>query len=631
MKFTGISEIQAAALLSGSLLLLALLFLLRGRRRKLVVGTFPVWTMLLGRSRVDFRALFALFFEMLAAAMLCLALTGPTLRGTTDRRQALAILVDQGVTSSVITPRGTRLLVWSRFADKVLKKIPEDVPVLVAGAADHLDILAGPWASKGEARAALAKLETKPVMSMPMQAVETACRALSAWTSSREPAVLYIGGEDELPEAQLENGCRLYPVGLRAKVDNLAITGFMARRTSGFGRGYRLFVKARNFASRTRKTRLSVYSPSTVFGSEEVSIPGRGSIERSYKLDEEGGTEGRLAAGLQGINGRPADGFALDDTRYAVVPKGRRIKVLLVTQGNLFFSKGLAVNPAVSLETMAPVELKKLSTGTKPDVVVLDDTAMPKKYSGNMLLFGPNAAGSRFKLGKEIKNPVVYSWNIEHPLLRNVRLSSLEIEKAKPIQAEPGDKVIASDSNNNNLMVVRDDGKEKILAIAFKLTDSDLPLKIAFPVMLANFTDWCVKAETSLNGREVGLGTFQVVDNGTGSGPVTVRGPGGLNVDVVQRAGGPSIFIREPGFYTITQGKNSYTLAANFTDKSVSARLARPLRRSDGTGEHIFNIISERYGSRKGKPDRPLTKILLLAALSLVGMLWIGHGTGLFH
>jgi hypothetical protein len=60
------------------------------------------------------------------------------------------------------------------------------------------------------------------------------------------------------------------------------------------------------------------------------------------------------------------------------------------------------------------------------------------------------------------------------------------------------DEFAIANSNGDAIIVASDDGDQKIVAVGFSLTATDLPLRVAFPILLANALEWfasgCVPA-----------------------------------------------------------------------------------------------------------------------------------------
>ena len=641
MRLQGLDESTLIQLLGGAILVLAMLFLLRGRRRRLGVGTAPVWNRMLGSRAVDLRALLALLLEILAAAGLVFALGQPVLRGKDSERRVLGLVVDTGATSQARDGERTRLQTAVALARELVDQLPQGDRAAVIGAGPAAALLTPPTDDRKMLYRVLDQLEADDRASDPARVMPTACRFLLAHAPRAAPHLIYLG-DGQVVQGE-SGGCQVHHVPVGRPVSNLALTRFDARRAAGFGRGYELFVEVFNHGVREQTAQLNVFSPAATLGTQPITVPGRSAVTHTFRLDEEGGREGRLTALIRSTGGGPADGFAADDAAFALIPRGRRARVLLVTSGNLFLEKGLAVNPAIRLTTVQPAAYAGAldaarASGELPDVVVLDDVPAEPLPPGNALLFGPRAAGALFTPGAEVSDPLISNWDPDHPLLRGVKLSGLHIRKARPLKARDGARTLVASEAGPLLLATEQASGVKRLAAAFALTDSDLPLRVAFPVMLANFIDWCVEAETIAAGRAIALGVPEPLLEPGQSGPLRVTGPDGSPVEPTASARGPALRPDRAGFYEVSRPGGPLTLVVNFDRPADSSRVVRSARSRTDPGERVLSdasvlpaAIAGLTAPRPTRPERPLAGLLLLCAGLLVAALWMGHGAGLLR
>ena len=74
------------------------------------------------------------------------------------------------------------------------------------------------------------------------------------------------------------------------------------------------------------------------------------------------------------------DDLAADNAAYAVLPPPRKIKVVLVSAGNLFLEKVLRTDPQVEVEVKAADQYQ--GGMAEADVVVLDSVQVPRVGPG---------------------------------------------------------------------------------------------------------------------------------------------------------------------------------------------------------------------------------------------------------
>ena len=195
---------------------------------------------------------------------------------------------------------------------------------------------------------------------------------------------------------------------------------------------------------------------------------------------------GRLTAKLSADDALP-----LDNVAYALLPREPIRKVLLVTQGNWFLEKLLAADVRLRFELLAP-EAYQPAMAANFDAVILDDqpvAALPE--SGNFLYLkqSPFATG-----GPVLEQPIVTDADSQHPALRLASLEHVSFARAveMAIPREPGAWKFEAPLRfgDKPLLIAGERGAQRVAAFAFGLTDSDLPLRVAFPLLMANTIHW---------------------------------------------------------------------------------------------------------------------------------------------
>jgi len=93
----------------------------------------------------------------------------------------------------------------------------------------------------------------------------------------------------------------------------------------------------------------------------------------------------------------------------------------------------------------------------------------------------------------------------EHPLLRQLDLADVNVAEAHRLALAPGDVALAA-SIDVPMIVVRERAGLRIAALAFDPRRSDLPMRPAFPLLVANALAWAV-------GRDVGDAAAPTIDS----------------------------------------------------------------------------------------------------------------------
>jgi hypothetical protein len=114
---------------------------------------------------------------------------------------------------------------------------------------------------------------------------------------------------------------------------------------------------------------------------------------------------------------------------------------------------------------------------------------VPETARGNFLLIDAYSPSLPvFKTGK-VRLPEILAWNRQSPLMADVNLSGLLIEEGTMLQADRQLQPVI-ESARTGLMYAFEEKGLRVVLIGFDFTRSDLPLKVAFPVMMSNIFNW---------------------------------------------------------------------------------------------------------------------------------------------
>ena len=116
-------------------------------------------------------------------------------------------------------------------------------------------------------------------------------------------------------------------------------------------------------------------------------------------------------------------------------------------------------------------------------------------------------------------------WRSDHPVLRHVSLDSVVLREAWAAPESPSVQVLAR-FGEAPLVLARTDGARREVMTTFDPEQSNLPLRVAFPVLLYNAIDWLAdggEQEAYLPGR-----TWRFPGASAGAEPPRAEGPGRL-------------------------------------------------------------------------------------------------------
>ena len=270
------------------------------------------------------------------------------------------------------------------------------------------------------------------------------------------------------------------------------------------------------------------------------------------------------------------DDLEADNVVHAVIPEPRKLKVLLVSPGNLFLEKALRTDPQVILETKTPGEY----TGgmASSDVVVLDGTSPARIGPGRFVLVNSTPGDVPIESLGTMEQPVVLDWVRTHPVMRFVDLSKVAVEEALRVRPLAAGKTLL-ESVGGPLIFLLEEPQRKAVFVGFDLFKTDLPLRVAFPLILANSLRWLQPVGLEGSDLMVAAGSpfLLSVEHGVQEG--TVRDPSGANHQAEITRGALSFAQTDQvGLYTLTTGgKREVRFAVNLLDGVESNIRPQPL------------------------------------------------------
>jgi Ca-activated chloride channel family protein len=178
------------------------------------------------------------------------------------------------------------------------------------------------------------------------------------------------------------------------------------------------------------------------------------------------------------------DIFALDDSVTAIARTPRAFRVLLVTPGNVFLEQALRLRSDFQIDVIAPAAYRNAASYA---MTVFDRFSPPVLPDGPFIALDP-PAGSSLAGGAAVGIGRVRASDAGDPLLANVSLQDVHVARSQDLSATAFGRALIT-SLQTPLVLVRDEPFRQAL-FGFDLHDSDLPLRIGFPILIQNMSEW---------------------------------------------------------------------------------------------------------------------------------------------
>jgi hypothetical protein len=481
-------------------------YMLRLRRRDVRVGSTFLWQQLIRDVEANapwqrLRFSWLLLIQLLIAALVVAAAVRPFTVTTSDLAANVVLIVDTSASMGAVTDGEDRMADAREAAAGVVGRLPEGGRITVVAAADSAEVLVS---ETDDRDAALEAIDGLAATQLPGDLTDAfaLASALAARDSDSTVVVVTDAAGDELPDLGVGAPVQVERVG--ATDANQAIAALSALRRSA-GAQLDLFVAVANPSTAEATRRLEIYADGELIDARELTIPPGERSEALVSTVPPAATtiDARLAG---------SDALATDDRAFAIVPAEATTRALLVGEGSAFLESALALLPrlelyAVGEDGFADAIAEADDAGEPYGLLVFDGVVPEDVPAGAAALFiDPGADGPFGSVTGRRNGPVIDRPDPDEPLLRFVDLSTIHIGRARTVELADGFRPAVATPDGMPLVAIGDVAGSRIGLISFDLDESDLPLQVAFPLLMSNFVDALVPAGEGILPSSMRLG-----------------------------------------------------------------------------------------------------------------------------
>ncbi len=608
--------IPAAGLLGLLAVPIVLLYMLRLRRRETEVSSTYLWSQVLRDHEANapwqrLRRSLLLLLQLLVVGLLVLALMRPFILTPTVTTGRTVILLDASASMNATDALPSRWEAAQREALDIVDALSPTDSVTVIRAAAVPEVLASASSDPALLRSVI--LDAEPSQGPADWPAALTLAAGGAAGAENFSVVLISDGGLPANLPAIPGSLRYVPIGHSG--ENAGITALSARARAG--QPPQVFIELTNFGDQDVETILSIKLDGELDRAARMTIPARSAAVSFFTDLQTGFTT--LEAGLTPAStSRVPDYLAVDDTAWAVYNAPGAGRVLLMTPGNIYLRQALTSLP--DLEAYEGRLQDGLPTDQRFDLYVLDswlpeDGVLP---DGDLLIINPPADTDLFvRAGISVAtgNPRVRRDDPRTQYLNFNNVNVLDFTVLEGVAwAEP---LVTVDGGP--LVLAGEEGGRQVAIITFDLHDSDLPLQIAWPVLLANLMQWYTPAR-AVSQEALPIGGTLALTPSFEADAVRVTRPDGRTTTL--RVGeGPLIYADTtlPGLYTVdtyagAELLQSELFAVNLFDRAES--LIRPAGRLTIGADEVGEAGREEIGQRE------LWMLLALLALAALSVEW---------
>ena len=524
MTFTAMSLSMWGTLFAGIGAVVALLYMLKLRRRRIEVPFGPLWQQVLAEKQTSslFRVLkryFSLLLQLAFIALLLTAIADPIWTGSPliEHREQVEedpyhtlLVVDTSASMGATDVEGGRMAAALDKADAIVDAMRTGESMMIARMDRDVTAITD-WTMDRDALhdviTALRPLDTGTSVEPVMQFARNAVRGLT-----NAQVVVVTDRAFSPPDKDLARSIKLRvaPVG-DTSTDNLAVLDFNVRSHLGNALQYALYYRIHNASKKTVAATAYLYSdPAGTARTRQDFLklaPVGEPMGLTLKPGETKVVE-KIALTLQGSRAalfvaptNPAeftDVMPADDAAFAVVPTRKEVKVQLVGAPNLFLQAALSTRSHVDV-VQTPLADFKSSEGY--DLTVFDGVAPEKPGKGNQIYINAATGGLPYKVrkgdvkGGKLKVP---SARRKHALMKFVKFVDLDVGRILRLRKGRGDVVMARGKGGKPAILAHSSETGRWVAVAFDPVATEWVGHYSFSIFFVNAINWFFAEEVKL-------------------------------------------------------------------------------------------------------------------------------------
>lgn len=484
MKFLA----PVAFVFAASIPLVILFYLLKRKRIVTLVSSTLLWQRFLAETQASrpfqkLRQNWLLYLQILLLSLAVLALARPFFPRATEPAPLRVVILDGSASMQARDESPSR---FEKARAEALRWVDDLKPtdqmvVLLAGA--NTEVKQPATSDKAALRRALLACAPSDAPTRLLPALRIA-DSLVRDHRSAEVHLFSDGAAGDLSEfANRALPLVYHKLGRRAH--NLAITALDVRPHPQDPQRRALYVAVANFASNSLPADLELFfqpeqaASGRLLETRPLNVPAGQTVAEVFSVAQE--RDGVFIARLNA-----QDDLTADNEAFIVSLLPKPVHVLLVSRGNRLLEKALRAVPQVELTVASDLT----DAAGAFDFVVLDGLTPTHWPSANVLAFhvpNTNWIGPL----SELETPALVDWKATHPLLRYVSFDQVLVARSlAPLAGPPPWATPILETPRAPLILAGERGRQRIVWVGFDPLESNWPLRVSFPIFIANAVEW---------------------------------------------------------------------------------------------------------------------------------------------
>jgi hypothetical protein len=470
----------AAFAFAAALPVVVLFYLLKRKRVVKLVSSTILWQKFLAETQASapfqkLRKNWLLILQLILLSLAILALARPYFAAKIKPAQLRVVILDASASMQATDEAPSR---FEKARAEALKWVDslannDQMVVLLAGANTEVK-----QSATGEKAALRRALQSCACSDGPTRLV-SALRMAESLVRDQHGAEIHLFSDGAVPELSEFDNKALPLVYHRVGKGsyNLGIVALDVRANPEDARQRAVYVSVANFSSNSIQSDLELLLDNRLLETRPLTV-GAGETSPQVLLAPQAGD------GVFTLRLTAKDDLSVDNQASIVSLLPKPVKVLMVSKGNRLLEKALRSAPGVELSTVN--DLTEPALGF--DFVVLDSVTPAVWPNGNVLAIHV-VNTNWFPQVSTLEAPPIVDWRSAHPLLRYAGFDNVQIVGSLAAKA-PDWAVALVDSPQAPLILAGELGRQRIIWVGFDVLESNWPLRLSFPIFIANAVEW---------------------------------------------------------------------------------------------------------------------------------------------
>jgi hypothetical protein len=457
-----------------------LFYLLKRKRVVRLVSSTLLWQRFLAETQASapfqrLRKNWLLILQLILLCLAVLALARPYFAARTPPAQLRVVILDASASMQATDETPSRFQKARAEALKRVDSLANNDQMVVLQAGANTEVKQSATSEKAALRRAL---QNCTCTDGPTRLV-SALRMAESLVRDQRGAEIHLFSDGAVPElSEFDNkGLPLVFHRVGKSSNNLGITALDVRANPDDAHQRAVYASVANFSSNIVQTELELLMDDKLLETRPLKVPA-GEISPQVFLASQ------ASDGVFTLRLTAQDDLAADNEASIVSLLPKPVKVLLVSRGNRLLEK--ALRAVSNVELAISNDLTDPATGF--DFVVLDGVIPIVWPNGNVMAI--HAVNTNWVPEvTRLEGPPIVDWRSAHPLLRYAGFDNVQIVESFGAKT-PSWAVSLLDSPQAPLILAGDLGRQRIIWIGFDILESNWPLRVSFPIFMANAVEW---------------------------------------------------------------------------------------------------------------------------------------------